>query len=56
MTKLMSVNDVAEFLGVPKSWVYDNWKREAIPFKRVGKSLRCRPNDLNRWLDEQGAR
>ncbi|WP_370419568.1 helix-turn-helix domain-containing protein [Streptomyces sp. QH1-20] len=55
MTKLMTVSDVAGFLDVPKSWVYDNWKREEIPFRKIGQSLRVRPNDLERWLDKQGA-
>ncbi|MER6502297.1 helix-turn-helix domain-containing protein [Streptomyces sp. NPDC001455] len=55
MTKLMTVDDVAEFLTVPKQWVYDNWKRKQIPFRKVGQSLRVRPGDLDLWLDDQGA-
>ncbi|MEU7041513.1 helix-turn-helix domain-containing protein [Streptomyces varsoviensis] len=50
MTKLMTV---AEFLGKPPSWVYDNWRREALPFKKVGQALRCRPTDLERWFDNR---
>ncbi|MYT33806.1 helix-turn-helix domain-containing protein [Streptomyces sp. SID8354] len=49
----MTVDDVAEHLNVPKSWVYDNWKREQVPFRKVGQSLRCRPADLEKWLDRQ---
>ncbi|MCM2390337.1 helix-turn-helix domain-containing protein [Streptomyces sp. CWNU-1] len=49
----MTVNDVAEYLSKPCSWVYGNWKRELIPFRKVGQSLRCRRNDLEKWLDEQ---
>ncbi|MFF8728304.1 helix-turn-helix domain-containing protein [Streptomyces sp. NPDC015171] len=55
MTKLMSVDDVADYLSKPRSWVYGNWRAEQIPFRKVGQSLRCRPADLDRWLDEQGA-
>ncbi|WP_338674026.1 hypothetical protein V1460_13860 [Streptomyces sp. SCSIO 30461] len=29
--KLMTVEEVAEYLGVPKSWVYSNHRRRAIP-------------------------
>ncbi|MEU6921294.1 helix-turn-helix domain-containing protein [Streptomyces sp. NPDC046631] len=54
--KLMTVDDVAEYLNVPESWVYGNWKCKEIPFRKVGQSLRCRPTDLDRWLDEQGAK
>ncbi|MFF3276132.1 helix-turn-helix domain-containing protein [Streptomyces chrestomyceticus] len=53
--KLMTVEDVAEYLNVPESWVYGNWKARKIPFRKVGQSLRCRPGDLDRWLDGQGA-
>ncbi|WP_244410178.1 helix-turn-helix domain-containing protein [Streptomyces albofaciens] len=53
MTKLMTIDDVAEALNVPKHWLYDNWKREQIPFKKIGQKLRCRPNDLDRWIDLQ---
>ncbi|GHF63758.1 hypothetical protein GCM10010218_51440 [Streptomyces mashuensis] len=53
MTKLMTVGDVADYLSVPKSWVYDNWKRQTIPFRKVGQSLRCRPADLEKWFDRQ---
>ncbi|MEV5378045.1 helix-turn-helix domain-containing protein [Streptomyces nondiastaticus] len=53
LAKLMTVGDVADYLSVPKSWVYDNWKRQTIPFRKVGQSLRCRPADLEKWLDRQ---
>lgn len=51
--KLMTVDEVAEYMAVPKKWVYSNWKREEIPFRKVGQSLRCRPGDLEEWLDRQ---
>ncbi|MFG2141657.1 helix-turn-helix domain-containing protein [Streptomyces sp. NPDC048650] len=51
MVKLLTVGEAAEFLGKPRSWVYDNWKREEIPFRKVGQSLRVRPNELDRWFD-----
>ncbi|MEH0470712.1 helix-turn-helix domain-containing protein [Streptomyces hayashii] len=52
-TKLMNVADVATYLGVPKSWVYENWKREQLPFRKIGQALRIRPVDLDRWFDSQ---
>ncbi|MGW6456721.1 helix-turn-helix domain-containing protein [Streptomyces sp. NPDC055078] len=53
MDKLMTVDEVAEHLKKPRSWVYGAWKREKIPFRKVGQSLRCRRSDLEKWLDEQ---
>ncbi|MFJ4791913.1 helix-turn-helix domain-containing protein [Kitasatospora purpeofusca] len=49
----MTVDDVANYLHKPRSWVYSQWKHEGIPFRKVGQSLRCRPNDLESWLDQQ---
>lgn len=49
---MLSVDDVAAYLRKPRSWVYGNWRAVGIPFKRVGSQLRCRPADLERWLDD----
>ncbi|WP_344635967.1 helix-turn-helix domain-containing protein [Kitasatospora cystarginea] len=49
----MTVEEVANYLRKPMSWVYSNWRCEGIPFRRVGQSLRCRTGDLEKWLDQQ---
>ncbi|MFJ4093471.1 helix-turn-helix domain-containing protein [Kitasatospora sp. NPDC089913] len=49
----MSVAEVAAYLQKPKSWVYAQWKSEGIPFRRVGSHLRCRPTDLEMWIDNR---
>ncbi|MFD4340239.1 helix-turn-helix domain-containing protein [Streptomyces anulatus] len=53
LVKLMTVAEVANFLDKPRSWVYENWRGEEIPFRKVGQALRCRPADLEKWLDSQ---
>ncbi|MBB5122495.1 helix-turn-helix domain-containing protein [Streptomyces eurocidicus] len=52
---MMTATDVAEYLGKPMSWVYNEWKPAGIPFKRIGNQLRCRPGDLDTWIDKQAA-
>lgn len=49
---LWSVDDLAARLGVPKSTVY-YWRRKGAgpPAVRVGKYLRFRPADVDRWLE-----
>ncbi len=40
---LMDVNELADFLRVPKSWIYERTRpgaKNPIPHKRVGKYLR----------------
>ncbi|MEU9879899.1 helix-turn-helix domain-containing protein [Streptomyces phaeochromogenes] len=56
MDKLMTLEEVAAHLGKPRSWVYGNWRKEEIPFRKVGQALRCRPRDLDKWLDGQGVK
>ncbi|WP_438296778.1 helix-turn-helix domain-containing protein [Streptomyces sp. HUAS TT7] len=50
---MLTVDDVAEILVRPKSWVYSNHVREGIPFRKIGQALRCRPADLEKWIDAQ---
>jgi excisionase family DNA binding protein len=53
--RLMRVPEVAAYLGVKESWIYDNWKRQGIPFRRLGGQLRIRHTDLDDWFEEQPA-
>lgn len=55
MSPLMSLADVADYLKKPKGWVYENWMRLGIPFRKVGNQLRCRPRDLENWLDSKAS-
>ena len=50
---LMTVPDVAAYLNVKVSWVYDH--RRDLPFFKVGNQLRARRTDLDRWLNQQKA-
>lgn len=51
--KLMSAEDLAAFLQVPKQTVY-GWRYEGKgpPSMKVGKYLRYRRADVERWLDQ----
>jgi excisionase family DNA binding protein len=53
---LLSVEDVAELLKVPVSWVYERTRKrglERIPGFRLGKYWRFRAEDVFAWLDRQ---
>lgn len=52
--RLGTTEQVAEHLGVPVRTLYD-WKLRGIGPQaiRVGKYLRYRWEDIERWLDEQ---
>ena len=49
--RLMTAGDIADYLAVPKSWVYDNYKRLKIPHMFVGRKVRFRQSEIDQWLD-----
>ena len=53
MSKLWSINDVAEFLGVPVKTIYQ-WrtKNYGPPGRRVGRYVRYREADVVAWFDQ----
>lgn len=48
--RLMSVEDVAEFLQVRQSWVYGKVASGELPHVRVGRYLRFRRQEVLEWL------
>lgn len=46
--RLLTVQEVADRLGVSADWVYDNQRKFAVV--RVGRSLRFRESSVERYL------
>ena len=52
--RLLSAEDVAELLGVPRTFVYALARRGDIPVVRVGERyVRFRSEALERWIVAQ---
>lgn len=53
--KLLTTNQTAEYLGVGKETlsVWRATKRYNITYIKVGKLIKYRKSDLDRWLDER---
>lgn len=52
--RLMSVPRLSEYLDVPEATIYQwNHRRTGPPAIKVGKHLRYRRSDVDRWLDSQ---
>lgn len=49
--ELLTVDDVARWLNVPKRWVYDRAQRGELPSGRVGKYLRFRRPDVAAYIE-----
>ncbi len=50
--RLLTVQEAAELLRVPVSWIYDRTRRDAIPLVRLGKYTRLPLSALLRWVDQ----
>lgn len=49
----VGTNEVAEFLGRPRSWVHDNQARLGIPRIKVGQQFRYRLSEIAAWAEQQ---
>ena len=57
MEPMMSVRQVAEFLGLHENWVYDRAASGDLPSYKLGGTRRFRREDIEAWLTAQrGAR
>jgi excisionase family DNA binding protein len=57
-TSLLTVEEVADLLNVPVSWVYERTRRrvsDRIPGFRLGKYWRFREADVLAWIERQRA-
>jgi excisionase family DNA binding protein len=48
---LRDLSEISSLLGVPKSWVYERTRRNAIPLVRVGRYVRFRWSEVARWIE-----
>lgn len=54
LAKLLTVEDLAEYLGVPVATLYA-WRcrRQGPPGFQVGRRLRSRRGDIDRWISDR---
>lgn len=48
---LLTAAEVAELLGVPVSWVYEQSRRGGIPTVTLGRYRRFRREAIERWVE-----
>lgn len=49
-TRLLSVRDVAQLLGMSTRWVHERTRRREIPCYRFGSVLRFHPIEVREWI------
>jgi len=54
MTKLMTIHDLSDYLGIPVNTLYQ-WRSKHYGPRgvRMGRYVRYRPKDVEAWLDDQ---
>jgi excisionase family DNA binding protein len=50
--RLLTADQVAEVLQVPKSWVYGATRDGSIPAVRLGRYYRYRPEAIRDWVEQ----
>ena len=52
--RLLTVDDLAEYLEIPVATVYAwRYRQKGPPGFRVGRHLRFRWSDVERWIDDR---
>ena len=51
--RLLSVDELAAYLGVPKKTVYGCWRQWGLRGYRVGRYLRFRERHVEEWLQSR---
>jgi excisionase family DNA binding protein len=54
--RLLTADDVAAMLGVPRTWIYEQSRRGLIPTIELGRYRRYRREAIEAWLIEQEQR
>ena len=50
---MLNMEEIAQYMSVKKSWIYQNWEREGIPLKKLGGQLSIRKKELDKWIDSR---
>jgi excisionase family DNA binding protein len=50
---LLNIDDLAAYLKVKKSAIYDMVFRKRIPFTKIGNRLRFSKELIDRWIEEK---
>jgi len=52
---LLTVGEVAKYLKVPVSWVYERTRTRELPVRKLGRHVRIPKSELIDWVDRQTA-
>jgi len=50
---ILNVKELAGYLNVNESWVYEKVQFKEIPYFKCGKYLRFRKSSIDKWIDKR---
>jgi len=50
--RLLNINELSQYLGIPKQTIYQWTSQQRIPFIKIGR-LRFDKEKIDRWLKEK---
>lgn len=53
--RLLTADEVAAFLGYAVQTIYNKVSRDEIPYIKLGRALRFRRSEIERWIIDQTA-
>lgn len=53
MTKLIDINELSELTGISVSTLYSWVSQKRIPHIKIGRMVRFRMDEIDRWLSSQ---
>ena len=54
LSDLLTVDEAAAYLRVPKSWIYERTPTRAVPVRKLGRHVRIPRNEFLAWIEQQG--
>lgn len=51
--EILTISEVARYLKISKSKIYMWVQQNKIPHIKIGRNVRVKVADLNKWLDKQ---
>ena len=53
MQKLLGINELSEYLSISKGTLYYWTCSKQIPYYKVGKRVKFKPEEIEKWLGER---
>ena len=51
----MTVDELAAWLKLTREWIYDNVQANKMPYHRLGRQLRFRLSEVEKWLADSAS-